>query len=331
MKKIKEQLLTAKYDFLREHPDIKGKIILLMVGGAHAYGVATADSDIDLRGITIEDPEEIYGLVEKDFFVDKETDTVLYRLQKAVQLLLKNNPNMLEILCCDDQHLLHLSPEGKLLRDNAYLFLSANVVKAFGGYANDQLKRAKNGLLMAANADANEKEQDMIKNLNKMMLHLQEKYKLPEQGLRLYLAPSERADLEEEIHMDFNLLHYPLRDFVAINSELNNAVRQYGKLNHRNREKTKENIFKHLSHLVRVLITGIEILEEKKVQIFREKEKDLLLGIKVGQYALEDIFTLVDELEERFHYAKQNHSLPPKPDYEGINEVLVNIYRSHFK
>jgi len=52
-------------------------------------------------------------------------------------------------LCLDskkDEHLLVITKEGQLLRDNADLFLSKKAIHSFGNYATAQLRRLKNAL-----------------------------------------------------------------------------------------------------------------------------------------------------------------------------------------
>ncbi len=44
-------------------------------------------------------------------------------------------------------------------------------------------------------------------------------------------------NLHSEIFMNVNLKNYPLRDFKNIYSEMSNIVKDYEKLNHRNRKK----------------------------------------------------------------------------------------------
>lgn len=144
--------------------------------------------------------------------------------------------------------------------------------------------------------------------------------------ISLYIDRSDKIDLETEVFMDITLKHYPLRDFKSMYSEMSNVVRNYSKLNHRNSKKDELHLNKHSMHLIRLLITGTEILKGKGVHTYRAKEKEFLLSIRNGEYSYEKIFEMVDELEEEFRYAAENTDLPDEPDYKAAEELLIAIY-----
>ena len=55
---------TPRYDFLRTEPRLGRRIMLLGLGGSHAYGTNNENSDIDFRGITLNMPSDLIGLTE---------------------------------------------------------------------------------------------------------------------------------------------------------------------------------------------------------------------------------------------------------------------------
>jgi len=60
-------------------------------------------------------------------------------------------------------------------------------------------------------------------------------------------------------------------------------------------------------------------------------EHDLLMSIRNGKFVTKDnqiraeFFDLVNELEKRLDYAKENTSLPDLPDYDKINEFKMSV------
>ena len=66
-------------------------IILLTLGGSHAYGIDKEGSDVDIRGIALNTKPEILLGNDFDDVVDVPTDTTIYSFNKMLQLLSSNN------------------------------------------------------------------------------------------------------------------------------------------------------------------------------------------------------------------------------------------------
>lgn len=49
LKEIKQTINSTEYSFLRENEHLGNNIILLGLGGSHAYGTNNKDSDLDIR------------------------------------------------------------------------------------------------------------------------------------------------------------------------------------------------------------------------------------------------------------------------------------------
>lgn len=335
-RQILKRLNSKEYDFLKENKHLGDNIILLTTGGSHAYGTDIETSDLDIRGVALEREGEILGLSNFEQFANDATDTVIYGFRKIIKLLLNCNPNTVEMLGTKDEHLFIVTEEGRLLRDNIDLFLSKKAFHSFGGYATSQLRRLENSLVRDKYPQK-DKEKHMLNSIKNQMVNLQEHYtKFTDGEIDLYMDKSNKEDCDEEIHMDINLKNYPLRDFKNIYSEMSNVVRVYGKLNHRNRKKSDEGLNKHALHLIRLLTMGIEILEGKGVNTYRGHDRGFLLEIRDGKYQNKDgtfkreFFEMVNNLENCLDYAFKNSSLPPKPDFSKVEELVMEIYRKRF-
>ena len=149
-----------------------------------------------------------------------------------------------------------------------------------------------------------------------------------EQRMKKLLPKKE--DFETEIFIDIDLKHYPLRDLKCVYSEMSNVIKDYSKLNHRNRKKSTEGLLKHSMHLIRLLIMGSEILEGEGVNTYRENDKDFLLEIRNGKYNYDQIFQIIDEYENKFKYACQHTVLPDNPDFQAINDLIISIYEGRY-
>ena len=320
-------LNNPKYNFLKENEHLGNNIMLLTMSGSIAYGTNVKTSDTDVRGIALERPNELLGLDNFEQFENKETDTTVYAFRKMINLLSNCNPNCIEILATNPEHILIMTDEGKLLRDNIGLFLSQKASHSFSGYATAQLRRLQNALARDSYPQE-EKEKHILKSINVQMEHLKKHYEeFTDSEIELYIAESDKEDYETEIFIKTNMTKgYPLRDFKNIYSEINNIVVDYGKLNKRNKKKDTLHLFKHSLHLIRLLLMGSEILSGKPVTTYRP-ERQFLLDIRNEKYTFDEIFTMVDKYEAEFLYAKENSPLPLKPDYKKINELTIEINR----
>lgn len=325
---IRNKINLKEYDFLRSNEHIGSNIILLTTGGSHAYGTNVESSDLDIRGIAIERPEEIIGMSNFEQFENKETDTVIYGLRKVIKLMMNCNPNVIEMLGTKEEHLFVCNEYGQLLKDNIDLFLSQKAIYSFGGYATAQLRRLQNALARDSYPQE-DKEKHILETIKNQILSIEDRYKsITGDNLELYIKSSEKENMNSEIYMNINIKDYPLRDFKNIYSEMNNIVKDYEKLNHRNNKKDELHLNKHALHLVRLLIMGTELLEGKGINTYRKKDKQLLLDIRNGVYTYEEIFAMVDELDAKFKYAAEHTKLPKKPDYKKIEKLIMKINRS---
>lgn len=96
-------------------------------------------------------------------------------------------------------------------------------------------------------------------------------------------------------------------------------------------------INKHAMHIVRLYYTAFDILEKGEIITRRDKEREELLAIRNGKYLREDgsyapeFFELVDALEKKFQDDVRKTSLPAKPDFGKIEELLVEINKEYLR
>ena len=332
LEEIKERVASEEYGFLKTNPHLGNNIIILGLGGSHAYGTNTIDSDLDVRGCALNSKTEILTKENFSQVEHKQTDTTIYSFNKLVDLLAKANPNVLEICGLKPEHYLYISPIGKELIDNCDMFLSKKVIYSFGGYASAQLRRLDNK--SARNLEQAEKEAHILKSINNASLDFKEKFfDYPDDAIKLYVDDSANEEYDKEIFMDVNLTHYPLRDYKGMWSTMNNIIKDYAKIEQtgRNREAIRyDKLGKHMMHLVRLYLMCLDILERGKIVTYRP-EHDLLMGIRNGDYLdankqpVPEFFELVTYYEKKLEYAKQNTSLPEKPDYNRIRDFVMSV------
>ena len=86
--------------------------------------------------------------------------------------------------------------------------------------------------------------------------------------------------------------------------------------------------WKHVMHLIRLLLSGVTILKEKAVPVkVIGKYRERLLSIRRGEIPWDEINIWRLELHTEFDRAHEQTSLPERPDYEWANQFLIKARR----
>lgn len=121
-------------------------IILEGVTGSTAYGLATENSDVDIKGIYLLPTSEVLKMGFDPQHTTKDhtdPDWVYHEVGKFMKLVVSGNPTVTELLYLDEYT--HLTPIGQMLIDNRDAFLSTKaVMNAYRGYAFSQAKKLNN-------------------------------------------------------------------------------------------------------------------------------------------------------------------------------------------
>ena len=329
---IRNTLNSPDYSFLRENPHLGNNIILITVGGSHAYGTETPTSDLDIRGCALNSPQDVLTNQNFEQFVDEKTDTTIYSFNKLISLLTNCNPNTIEMLGNKPEHYFYLSPIRRELLNNVDLFISQRAAYSFGGYATAQLRRLENKSNRLVGQE--QLENYIYNTLQHVAENFEEKYGIPAGQIRLYIDKAVNPEMETEIFMDADLKHYPVRDYTEMWSELKNIIKSYKNVGARNNKAIEHGkLGKHMMHLIRLYMMCIDILEGRGVITYRSAEHNLLMDIRNGKYIdsasqpTSEFYEMVDEYDKKFQYAKQHTELPPKPNYAKIDEFVESVNR----
>lgn len=124
-----------------EIEDEKGvRVLLAYVRGSHMYGINTPTSDVDITFVYQQLTRDILrGDYKEQMNIDK--DTVGYEIERFLNLLSQNNPNVLEALDIPEDCLIFKAPEMDRVLDPTK-WLSKLTEKTILGYANSQVKKA---------------------------------------------------------------------------------------------------------------------------------------------------------------------------------------------
>lgn len=333
MKEFIDLINTDQYDFLRNHERLGKRLVLLGLGGSYAYGTNHGNSDIDIRGITLNLPSDLIGLTEFEQYEDHGTDTVIYSFNKIVKLLLECNPNTCEILGLDEKQYLVKTRLGQEILDHKGIFLSKRAAKSFGGYAGAQLRRLQNAIARDSMPQT-EREKHILNSVTNALEDFQRRYEKFDKGsIRLYIDRSENPALQSEIFIDADYRHLPLRDYESMWSVMHNVVREYDKIGKRNRKKDDNHLNKHAMHLIRLFMMAVDILEKGEINTNRKEDVPLLMKIRQGGFQKEDrtfsgeFYELLADYEARLNKAARESILPDNPDMEQVEAFVEYVNR----
>ena len=135
---------------------------LLVRCGSFSYGCSKPNSDYDIYGFCIPSHEVVFSFLKGEipgfgkqiqrfeqwhqvgtFHEGREYDFTVYNIVKYFQLMMENNPNMLDSLFVPSDCVLYEDNIGKLVRENRRLFLSKKSYHTFIGYAWAQHKKMR--------------------------------------------------------------------------------------------------------------------------------------------------------------------------------------------
>lgn len=84
--------------------------------------------------------------------------------------------------------------------------------------------------------------------------------------------------------------------------------------------------WKDAMHLLRLLRMGVEVLRTGEVHVFRE-DREELLAVRRGEWPMEKVLAEADRLEQELREAYARTPLPPEPDFERVNQLVMELVR----
>jgi predicted nucleotidyltransferase len=117
--------------------------LYLVVRGSHAYGTNIETSDTDYAGVFIQSLDDVLGNTYKEQINDDNNDIVIYEIRRFLELLGSNNPTVLELLNTPEDCVVYKDPIFDMVLENRDNFITKICAKSFGGYAKQQISKAR--------------------------------------------------------------------------------------------------------------------------------------------------------------------------------------------
>jgi len=86
---------------------------------------------------------------------------------------------------------------------------------------------------------------------------------------------------------------------------------------------------KNAAHLIRLLHMGIEALQTGCVKVLRNVDAEMIIDIKLGKWALDEIKMYAGELFHRAKKAYEQSTLPEEPDEKWAEQILMYFIKSY--
>ena len=298
--------------------------ILEIVSGSNLYGTNTPTSDEDFTGIFIAPINYYFGmktvnevddsLVSKNEAGKNNSDAIdkkYYEIREFFKLAFNNNPNILELLFTNNETL--SSSTWQTIKNNAGYFLDSNMVKnRFKGYAFSQKKKM---IVKLENYDVLKEAYDILNNENVKFLVESEKFK----------EKFEFRNNKESKEFKVADIFIPKNISVKRGKEI--LGERLGRVGNRQELILKYGYdVKFGSHLIRILLEGIELLETQKLQ-FPLSYASTIKEIKDGKWGLQKVLDYSEVLENRidslvFEPFKRNEKI--------VDTLLKNILNNYF-
>lgn len=342
--------------------DLKSQNLILFeaISGSKSFGLDTPTSDTDIKGVFYLPKEKFYGLDYIPQIANETNDEVYYEIGRFVELLIKNNPNILEILASPEDCILYKHPLMERLRLKD--FLSKLCKDTFAGYAVTQIKKARGLKKKIVNPMAKEKKSllDFCYMLQgyatvPLLQWLEERnYQQEQCGLinlpnsrdmfALFYDAEEnlgyKGIIQKENSNEVSLSSVPKEEepvaYLSCNKDgYSKYCKEYTEywswIDKRNEDRYQTNQqhgknydSKNMMHTIRLLQTAEQILSTGKLNI-RVPNRAELLAIKSGEKEYDELLELADQLITSIENYYKTSTLPDYPDETKAIEVLIDI------
>jgi hypothetical protein len=237
---------------------------------------------------------------------EEDIDDQQYSLSRFLNLVLHGNPNLTEILFCNNP-IIELS-----------VLISNTVYDSFTGFAISQKKKLEYKALRFKQLQASLSWFDK-KRPNEILDHSAQMSEGDAVYLNALLSEYKgRKNNRESFHAGL-----PMK---VIYEKVKEEYDRYGWRVKTDTFETRGYDVKFASHAIRLFYEGERLLTTGSLEFpITGKALDDIMSVKNGNLSIEEFYKLCDEYEERNRQAKAKSVLPDKADWKWANATLVSI------
>lgn len=295
--------------------------------GSVAYGVSTGNSDQDIYGVTIPPRDYIFprnfidGFDKKDLkfenwiehhIKDKsgnggkgiEYDFSIHNITHYFNLVMDNNPHVLDSLFVRREHIIHITRMWEVVRENRKIFLHKGVVHRMRGYAYNQLTAARNCVEYVQPIRNFEKEYGISHKTT---------YKKALSGVY-------EVDTDPQTYGTWGC-HDEYLQLWQIG---------LAKTKRFESQKIHNTDVKFLYHVFRLVDEAEFILNHFDLDLQEPSRVAKMKAIRAGELTYDQIAKEFSEAEARLLSLYNSSKLPKGPDKKAIRNILLAVLEDHY-
>ena len=336
-------------------------VIFEAVVGSNLYGLNTATSDVDIKGLYKLPLQHLLKCNYQEQVTDERNDEVFYEVIRFLKLAQQANPNILELFYIPKEFVVHNSPEYKLIESYKDKFLTKNIKNSLGGYAIAQIKKARGHNKKIVNPLPKERKTplDFCYIINDRggvpLTEWLKEYRLNQEDFGLsnistahnvYLMYHNRdwydfrgiiKDGSDELRMSsipkeakcgYRVLYFASENY---SNYCKNYKEYWEWMDNRNESRyisvekhNKGYDGKHLMHCFRLLNMGIDAAKYGTL-IVKRPERKWLLDVREGIFEYEDLIKTAENSLHEMEELIGSSSLPDIVDQTVVDDLLLQL------
>jgi hypothetical protein len=341
-------------------------LLLEVISGSRAYGLASPESDTDVKGVFVQPANSFLGLDRLSQLNDETNNETFYEVGRFVELLSKGNPNLLEVLFTPPECVVFRHP--LMDRLPPAWFLSRRCFDSFARYAMTQIRKARglNKKIVNPMPEQRPRALDFCRVVEGQgsvpLVDWLAAHRLRQEQLGLvaiahmrdvygiYIDDDGAAgyrgvvahDGAAEVRVSSVSRDATPAGWMSFNKDglkkFTKDWREYWQwIEERNEERYRQTAShgqgydaKNLMHTFRLLDLAAEIARDGRLTL-RVADPSFLLRIKRGEFTYEWLLSEAERRLVEIEVLYRRSTLLAEPDLASINDALVSLRREFWK
>lgn len=310
------------------------KIVMETIFGSHLYGLNTANSDTDYKGIFIPDAKDILlGTAPKTIQSstgDKHSkntkddiDRQMFSLSKFISLACEGDTVAIDMIHADDSKLVVNSETWQYIRDNRQRFYTKKLTGLFGYVRKQASKYGIKGSRLAALREVVE----YIKTIDDSRKVGDFKEYFPLNEFAYWIFATDKNGVNQ---IFYEVLGRKFQQTVSVKEMKTSLFKLWEEYGDRARlaEANQGVDWKALSHALRGGYQLINIYKYGDL-VYPMEQNPLILSVKTGNMPFNEVQEELEKVVQEVEILAENSHYPSSVDKKFWEDFLEEIYSEH--